>query len=287
MPVSRNSTTCSARTLATSPRWHPVAGYSFPDQSLWFHGRLSTAVASRNCARLDLCLRSNTNRVKSVHFLQWNAVSPPRRSCESMVDRLGEILSSAVLPTLAVKSTRSIKQSEAFLASKHNQLNLFGSVDDLVTDEKKLSEAERSALEHHIRSLRAAIARELWSHEIHIGRSVLDECVLGAAKAGGGDITPRVIADLAQAGAERPGFVVYPLISFGMKMPPSPIHRLPFVTGRRFRGPDMRSAGRSIRSRLHMSVWVRWPPRLGSKTASHSKMFVTSPPRLDGSTEIL
>ncbi|CAN7264559.1 hypothetical protein [Mesorhizobium caraganae] len=137
-----------------------------------------------------------------------------------MVDRLGEILSSAVLPTLAVKSTRSIKQSEAFLASKHNQLNLFGSVDDLVTDEKKLSEAERSALEHHIRSLRAAIARELWSHEIHIGRSVLDECVLGAAKAGGGDITPRVIADLAQAGAERPGFVVYPLISFGMKMPP-------------------------------------------------------------------
>ncbi|MER8383221.1 hypothetical protein [Mesorhizobium sp. M1405] len=125
-----------------------------------------------------------------------------------------------ILPTLAVKSTRAVQQSESYLAGKHNQLNHFASVDDLVTDEKLLSSSERNAIEHHILNLRAAIARALWSHEIYVGRSVLDECVLGAGKAGGGNIAARVIAHLAQAGAERPGFVLYPLTSFGMKMSP-------------------------------------------------------------------
>lgn len=128
-------------------------------------------------------------------------------------------MTANILPTLAVKSTRSIQHSENYLASKHNQLNLFTSIDDLCTDEKKLPEAERTAIEHYILNLRAAIARALWSHEIYVGRSILDECVLGAGKAGGGNIVGRVIADLAQAGAERPGFVLYPLTSFGMEMP--------------------------------------------------------------------
>lgn len=128
-------------------------------------------------------------------------------------------MTAKILPTLAVRSTRSIQQSEAYLAGKHNQLNLFTTVDDLVTDESRLHESERSAIEHHILNLRAAIARELWSREIYVGRSILDECVLGAGKAGGGNIAGRVIADLAQAGAERPGFVLYPLTSFGMEMP--------------------------------------------------------------------
>lgn len=131
----------------------------------------------------------------------------------------GGPLKAKILPTLSVKSTKSIQQSEAYLASKHNQLNLFTAIDHIVTDEKKIPKSERAAIEHHILNLRAAIARELWSHEIYVGRSILDECVLGAGKAGGGNIAGRVIADLAQAGAERPGFVVYPLISFGMEMP--------------------------------------------------------------------
>lgn len=124
-----------------------------------------------------------------------------------------------VLAALSVKLTKSIKQSESYLAGKHNQLNLFSSIDALVTDESKLPETDRTAIEHHILNLRAAIARELWSHEIYVGRSILDECVLGAAKAGGGNIAGRVIADLAQAGAERPGFVLYPMTSFGMEVP--------------------------------------------------------------------
>lgn len=131
----------------------------------------------------------------------------------------GGTLKANILSTLLVKSTKSINQSESYLAGKHNQLNLFAAIDDLVTDENKLSEAERTAIEHHIITLRAAIAHALWSREIYVGRSILDDCVFGACKAGGGNIVGRVIADLAQAGAERPGFVLYPLTSFGMKIP--------------------------------------------------------------------
>ncbi|MGL4528800.1 MAG: hypothetical protein ACRCUC_17655 [Aestuariivirga sp.] len=126
---------------------------------------------------------------------------------------------SKIIPTLSVRSTKSIQQSENYLANKHNQLSLFDSVDDLVTDETMLKEDERTAIEYHIVNLRAAIAHQLWSHEIYVGLSLLDECVLGVAKVGGGNITGRVIAHLAQAGAERPGFVLYPLTSFGMEMP--------------------------------------------------------------------
>jgi hypothetical protein len=128
-------------------------------------------------------------------------------------------LKANILPTLSVRLTKSIQQSEAYLANKHNQLNLFTAIDDLVTDEEKLPKAERTAIEHHILNLRAAIAHALWSQEIYVGRSILDECVLGTGRAGGGNIVGRVITDLAKAGAERPGFVLYPLTSFGMEVP--------------------------------------------------------------------
>lgn len=121
------------------------------------------------------------------------------------------------LTSITVKYTKIIGQSEAFLATQHNQLNIFDSIEDLVTN-THLSKSAQTGIEHHIRSLRAAIAKELWSNEIYVGRSILDEFVLSAAKSGHGNIANRVIANLAKAGAERPGFVLYPLTGFGMKM---------------------------------------------------------------------
>lgn len=123
---------------------------------------------------------------------------------------------------LAVKQDKPVKQAETFLASKHNLLNHFASVDDLVANNKAVGATDRKAIEHAIRTLRAAIARELWSNEIFVGRSVLDECILNTAKTAGSAVAPRVIAYLSQAGAERAGFVLYPLVSFGMRMPPIP-----------------------------------------------------------------
>jgi hypothetical protein len=126
---------------------------------------------------------------------------------------------TSVLTCLVVPVGKKLKATDAFLKSKHNLLAQFDSVGDLVTDEKKLASRDREAIEYHIVQMRAAIARTLWSNEIYIGRSLLDEYVLNAAKSGSGDVAARVIADLAAAGAERPGFVLYPVIGFGMEMP--------------------------------------------------------------------
>lgn len=122
--------------------------------------------------------------------------------------------------TLTVKQDKAVKQAEAFLANKHNLINQFHSVDDLVMNTKTVGAADRKAIEHAIRTIRAAIAKELWTNEIYVGRSVLDECVLQTAKTAGSPVAPRVIAHLALSGAERQGFVLYPLVNFGMRMPP-------------------------------------------------------------------
>lgn len=53
----------------------------------------------------------------------------------------------------------------------------------------------------------------------HVGTSLLDDFVFGTAKQGGTGIAARVLSNLATGGAETPGFVLYPLTSFGMKMP--------------------------------------------------------------------
>ncbi|MDH4744928.1 HEPN domain-containing protein [Sphingomonas sp. NPDC092331] len=126
---------------------------------------------------------------------------------------------TATLGGLTVTLGKKLKQSDDFLKAKHNLLSQFDSIDDLVTDEKKLSAKDRQAIEHHILQLRAAIARTLWSNEFYIGRSLLDDYILHIAKNGSGDVPACVIAGLAAAGADRPGFVLYPLTGFGMEMP--------------------------------------------------------------------
>ena len=118
---------------------------------------------------------------------------------------------TSTLGGLTVTLGKKLKQSDDFLKAKHNLLTQFDSIDDLVTDETKLSAKDRQAIEHHILQLRAAIARTLWSNEFYIGRSLLDDYILHTAKNGGGDVPARVIAGLATAGADRPGFVLYPL----------------------------------------------------------------------------
>gem|GEM_PF-765585 len=124
------------------------------------------------------------------------------------------------LDGVSVTMTKALRQSDAFLKAKANMLSQFDNVDHLVTDESILSEKDRDAIAHHILQLRAALARSLWSHEVYVGRSLLDDFVLQAAKDGAGDVPNRVITDLGVAGVELPGFVLYPLTGFGMEMPP-------------------------------------------------------------------
>ncbi|WP_234644336.1 hypothetical protein [Allorhizobium ampelinum] len=162
------------------------------------------------------------------------------------------------IATVVTPQSKSVNQSDAFLASKHNQLNLFNSLDHLVTDEKKLSDSERGAIEHHIVNIRAAMARLLWSREIYVGTSLLDEHVFACAKQGGGGVPAKILSGLASAGIERPGFVLYPLTSFGMKMETLPWMNSGLKSHIVFRTPGLRSAPRPIPLPGLMIDWSRW-----------------------------
>lgn len=125
----------------------------------------------------------------------------------------------ADLASLTISLGKKLKSSDDFLKAKHNLLAQFNGVDDLVGDETKIADKDRAAIEHHIVRLRVALARKLWSNEYYIGRSLLDDAILHVAKTGGGDVLAKVLANLVSAGADRPGFVLYPLTGFGMEMP--------------------------------------------------------------------
>lgn len=125
----------------------------------------------------------------------------------------------ADLTSLTIPLGKNLKSSDDFLNAKHNLLAQFSSVEDLVTDETKIADKDRVAIEHHIVRLRIALARKLWSNECYIGRSLLDDAILHVAKTGGGNVLAKVLANLVSAGADRPGFVLYPLTGFGMEMP--------------------------------------------------------------------
>jgi hypothetical protein len=49
---------------------------------------------------------------------------------------------TAVLGNLSVTLGKRLKQSDGFLKAKHNVLAQFDCIDDLVTDETKLSESD-------------------------------------------------------------------------------------------------------------------------------------------------
>ena len=133
-------------------------------------------------------------------------------------------MSETPLTNLSITLSKPQKTSEAYLRSKHNLLNSFDSVEALVID-KKLDEKDRNGILHHLLQIRSALAKQLWKAGIFIGVSVLDQFVFGAAKSGKADICGRVLDELRHAGAERPGFVLYPLTEFGMEN--EPFSRLP------------------------------------------------------------
>ncbi|MCK1285422.1 hypothetical protein IVB41_15990 [Bradyrhizobium sp. 44] len=129
-------------------------------------------------------------------------------------------MSEPRLLDLIVRPSKVLAQAERYLISKHNLLKQFDNVEDLATDEDKLDDSDRAGIFHNLVTVRAALARTLWKAGIFIGVSVLDDFVLVAAQTGQPDISGRVIQELRRAGAERPGFVLYPLVEFGMEIPP-------------------------------------------------------------------
>lgn len=124
------------------------------------------------------------------------------------------MLASTILA--AASGMGTLASSEMFLVSKSQEIKKYQSVEHLITapenDELKL----RRAVEHHMRLLRAQLARELWARQLFIGVSVLDDLLFCAVIKGSSTPVLRTLELIRDNDLHHPGFVVFPVHSFGV-----------------------------------------------------------------------
>jgi hypothetical protein len=117
-------------------------------------------------------------------------------------------------------TNRRVREAEAFLSRKHNELHKFDSLENLAVEgEEFLDQNSYNGLMYHMQIIRAELARILWEAEVYVGISIIDEFVFQSAKKAPQAIAQDVVSSLTKTQAGKPGFVLYPLHGFGMKQP--------------------------------------------------------------------
>jgi len=127
--------------------------------------------------------------------------------------------SSALAKKVLAASTnngQTLASSSAYLTSKSQELKKYQGVEDLVTAPQDDQPKLRKAVEHHMRLLRAQLARELWGRQLFIGVSVLDDLLFHAVVEGAGNPVLRTLELIRDNELHYPGFVVFPVHTFGV-----------------------------------------------------------------------
>jgi hypothetical protein len=118
-----------------------------------------------------------------------------------------------------VKAARAespgVDQSIRYLQAQSPRLSGFASIDDLIGDLVDSEDPALEALLYHIGHVRTAVARQLWPRQLFVAATVLDELVLRACNEGAADPVRWVLQFVRTRRLDRPGFVLYPLTSFG------------------------------------------------------------------------
>jgi hypothetical protein len=124
-------------------------------------------------------------------------------------------LATSIL-AVATSKGQTLQDSAAYLVSKALDLKKYQSVEHLVTAPEDAEPKLRKAAEHHLILLRAQLARELWARQLFIGVSVLDELLFRAVVEGSGCPVQRTLELIRDNQLHYPGFVVFPIHSFGV-----------------------------------------------------------------------
>jgi hypothetical protein len=95
-------------------------------------------------------------------------------------------------------------------------LNQFEDFDDFIFRADEVDAHKAAAVEHHLRKARAALARTLWGQEVFLGIDVIDHLLYEVYAHAADDPIKRFFEIVAAEGVHRPGFVLYPLHSFGV-----------------------------------------------------------------------
>ncbi len=119
---------------------------------------------------------------------------------------------------LAYKAGKvSIAGSVQFLLSNRSELAGFVGVEHFATAEGEDRIHKHSGCDHHFLVVRAQLARELWSRQIFVGVSILDELLFNAVAHGTtSDPILEVLERVRSSGLHHPGLVIFPVHSLGM-----------------------------------------------------------------------
>jgi hypothetical protein len=117
-----------------------------------------------------------------------------------------------------VGRTQTVADSVEYLAAHRGDLQRWQDIEELALDALDDEPSPGAqALAHHLLQLREVLASELYSREIFVGASVLDDLLFFAASSGPGD-DPLLAAleFLRDRRVNRPGLVLLPLHGFGI-----------------------------------------------------------------------
>jgi hypothetical protein len=115
------------------------------------------------------------------------------------------------------------KTSIDYLMQKRSVISKYKDTEDFVLREEeyttKTNEDKKTlaACEHHLFEVRSRFANELWSRELFLGISVIDDLLFSAfAHTNEANPIQHALEIIRDSGVLEPGFVVYPLHSLGV-----------------------------------------------------------------------
>ena len=120
-------------------------------------------------------------------------------------------------------SGKTVREALKYLATHHNTLAAYSDVEALAVEgEVNLPPNTYKGLMFHLLAIRRELSRVLWRDEIFVGASLIDEVVFQQVKTDPSNAYDNTHALLLRRGADRSGFVLYPLHGFGLSESPFP-----------------------------------------------------------------
>lgn len=111
-------------------------------------------------------------------------------------------------------SSPKVRQSTAWLLREAAKLpSTADHIDWVLSEDHKVGRA----VDYHFAQLRAPLVSALWERDLFVGVTVIDELIFSAARRGANDIVLDVLQWLAASQVTKPGYIIYPLHSFGIK----------------------------------------------------------------------
>ena len=112
---------------------------------------------------------------------------------------------------------KKVERAVEVVSARRSFLNNFEDFDDFIFRGPDIDRKAANAVEYNLRLVRARLARILWSNEVFIGIDIIDWILFDMAKSE--DVSmliPSFLNFIQRKGLHRPGFVLYPLHSFGV-----------------------------------------------------------------------